>query len=54
MQAIDYFLNFASAQFTAGYRHSKIQTQKDSNERLFILTWGHTMHIFFAKPQNDT
>jgi len=32
--------------------------QKGSNERLFILTQTHTMHIFgeipFVKPQNDT
>ena len=36
----------------------KIQTQKGSNERLFILTRTHIMHIFgeifFVKPQNDT
>ena len=34
------------------------QTQKGSNERLFILTPTHNMHIFgeipFVKPQNDT
>ena len=36
---------------------NKIQTQKGSNERLFILTRTHSMHIFgeipFMKPQND-
>ena len=36
----------------------KIQTQKGSNERLFILTRTHSMQIFgempFVKPQNDT
>ena len=36
----------------------KIQTQKGSNERLFILTRTHSTHIFgeipFVKPQNDT
>ena len=35
-----------------------IQTQKGSNERLFILTRTHSIHIFgeipFIKPQNDT
>ena len=34
-----------------------IQTQKGSNERLFILTQTDSMHIFgeipFVKPQND-
>ena len=38
--------------------YSKIKTQKGSNERLFILTRTHSMHIFgeipFIKPQNDT
>ena len=37
---------------------SEIQKQKGSNERLFILTRTHSMHIFgeipFIKPQNDT
>ena len=35
-----------------------IQTQKGSNECLFILTRKHSMQIFgeipFIKPQNDT
>ena len=35
-----------------------IQTQKGSKERLFIMTWIHSMQIFgeilFVKPQNDT
>ena len=34
------------------------QTQKGSNEGLFILTWTHSMQIFgeipFVKLQNDT
>ena len=34
------------------------QTQKGSNERLFILTRTHSMQVFgeipFVKPQNDT
>ena len=38
--------------------HREIQTQKGSNERLFILTRTHSMHIFgeipLVKPQNDT
>ena len=37
---------------------SKILTQRGSNERLFILTRTHSMHIFweipFIKPQKDT
>ena len=37
---------------------NKIQTQKGLNERLFILTQTHSMHIFrgipFIKPQNNT
>ena len=39
------------------YVQAKIQTQKCLNERLFILTWTHSMQIFmeiFIKPQNDT
>ena len=36
----------------------KIQTQKDSNERLFILTRTHSMQIFgeipFVMPQKAT
>ena len=36
----------------------RIQTQKGSNERLFILTQTHSMQIFgeipFIKPQKDT
>ena len=36
----------------------KIQTQKGSNERLFIITQTHSMQIFreipFIKPQNNT
>ena len=36
----------------------KIQTQKGSNECLFILTQTHNMQIFgeipFVKPQNGT
>ena len=36
----------------------RIQTQKGSNERLFILTRTYSMQIFgeipFIKPQNDT
>ena len=36
----------------------QIQTQKGTNERLFILTRTHSMQIFgeipFIKPQNDT
>ena len=37
---------------------NEIQTQRGSNERLFILTGTHSMHIFggeipFVKPQND-
>ena len=36
----------------------KMQTQKSSNESLFIVTRTHSMHIFgeipFIKPQNDT
>ena len=36
----------------------KIQTQEGLNERLFILTWTHSMHIFaeilFVKPENNT
>ena len=36
----------------------KIQTQKGSNEHLFLLILQHSMHIFgeipFVKPQNDT
>ena len=36
----------------------KIQTQKGSNEHLFILTWTHSMQIFreipFIEPQNNT
>ena len=35
----------------------KMQTQNGSNERLFILTRAHSIHIFgeipFIKPQND-
>ena len=35
-----------------------IQTQKGSNERLFILTQTHSMQMFgeipFVKPQNET
>ena len=37
---------------------AKIQTQKCSKERLFIMTQTHNMQIFgeipFVKPQNDT
>ena len=37
---------------------NEIQTEKGSNERLFILTRTHGMQIFgeipFVKPQNDT
>ena len=37
---------------------NKIQTQKGSNEHLFILTQTYSMQIFgeipFIKPQNDT
>ena len=37
---------------------SKIQTQKGTNEHLFLLILQHNMHIFgeipFVKPQNDT
>ena len=29
---------------------NKIQTQKGSNKRLFILTWTHSMHIFGGIP----
>ena len=40
------------------YGQAKIQTQKGSNECLFIVTQTHGMHIFreipFIKPQNDT
>ena len=36
----------------------KIQTQKGSNERLFILTQTHSITFFgeipFIKPQNDS
>ena len=39
-------------------RSYDIQTQKGSNERLFILTQTHSMQIFgeipSIKPQNDT
>ena len=39
-------------------KKKRIQTQKGSNESLFILTRTHSMHIFgeipFVKPQNDT
>ena len=37
---------------------NKIQTQKGSKKRLFILTWTHSMQIFWETPfimlQNDT
>ena len=43
---------------THNVHRDEIQTQKASNERLFILTWTHSMQIFgkipFIKPQNDT
>ena len=43
---------------TASVLKQKIQAQKGSNERLFVLTPTHSMHIFgeipFIKPQNDT
>ena len=48
-----YFLNDHSTM-----KNHKIQTQKGSYERLFILTQTHSMQIFgeipFVKPQNDT
>ena len=40
------------------YTRGKIQTQKGSNERLFILTRTHSVALFgeipFMRPQNGT
>ena len=50
----------SSCRRQAGFKRlkCKIETQKGSHERLFILTRTHSMQIFgeipFIKPQNDT
>ena len=55
---VDVGLNVLTCRAGTIIRDNGIQTQKGSNECLFIFTWTHSMQFFkeipFVKPQNDT